>query len=42
LAKLDTAMMTGHRAKLHYHQKFVRAPWRGDTEYLVYKVELAR
>lgn len=41
LDKLDTAMARGHRAKLYYRQKFVKAPWRGETEYLVYKVELA-
>jgi hypothetical protein len=40
LARLDTAMMSGKRAKLHYREKFVKAPWRGDTKYQVYKVEL--
>ena len=33
LAKLDSAMMSGHRAKLHYREKFVAVP--------VYKVDLA-
>jgi len=41
LAQLDKAMMSGHRAKLHYREKFLAAPWRGDTKYQVYKVELA-
>jgi hypothetical protein len=41
LEKLDTAMARGHRAKIYYRQKFVKVPWRGETEYLVYKVELA-
>ena len=37
---LDKAMMNGHRAKLHYREKFVVLPWRGDTHYMVYKVEV--
>lgn len=41
LRMLDTAMMTGKRAKLHYREKFVAVPWRGDTKYQVYKVEVA-
>lgn len=40
LKKLDTAMMSGKRAKLHYREKFIAVPWRGDTKYIVYKVEL--
>ena len=40
IQKLDTAMMTGKRAKLHYREKFVKVPWRGDTKYMVYKVEV--
>ncbi len=38
---LDTAMMSGKRAKLHYREKFLGVPWRGDTKYQVYKVELS-
>ncbi len=41
LDKLDTAMARGHRAKLYYRQMYAKAPWRGETEYLIYKVELA-
>jgi hypothetical protein len=41
LDKLDTALARGHRAKLHYREMFTKVPWRGDTKYLVYKVELA-
>jgi hypothetical protein len=40
LAKLDTAMARGRRAKLHYREMFARIPWRGETKYMVYKVEL--
>lgn len=42
LAMLDSAMLSGKRAKLHYREKFVAVPWRGDTKYQVYKVELSR
>ncbi|MDB5106421.1 MAG: 6-phosphogluconate dehydrogenase [Fibrobacteres bacterium] len=38
---LGNAMMSGKRAKLHYREKFVTVPWRGDTKYQVYKVEMA-
>ncbi len=41
LDKLDTAMARGRRAKLHYREMFAKIPWRGDTKYMVYKVELA-
>lgn len=41
LAKLDTAMARGRRAKLHYREMFAQVPWRGDTKYMVYKVDLA-
>jgi len=41
LNKLDTAMARGHRAKIFYRQMFVKVPWRGDTEYMIDKVELA-
>ena len=41
LDKLDTAIAKGHRAKLHYREMFAKMPWRGDTKYLVYQVELA-
>ncbi len=41
LAKLDGAIMTGQRAKLHYKEMFAKVPWRGDTKYVVYKVETA-
>ena len=40
LRGLDSAMMSGKRAKLHYREKFVTMPWRGDTKYQVFKVEL--
>ncbi|HKP97177.1 MAG TPA: hypothetical protein VJ385_15615 [Fibrobacteria bacterium] len=41
LKALDSALMSGKRAKLHYREKFVTVPWRGETKYQVYKVELS-
>lgn len=41
LDQLEAAMMSGRRAKLHYREKFLAVPWRGDTKYIVYKVEVA-
>ncbi len=39
IEKLENAMLTGKRVKLHYKEKFMTLPWRGDTKYMVYKVD---
>ena len=39
IAGLDSAMLSGRRAKLHYKEIFANVPWRGDTKFMVYKVE---
>lgn len=39
LRALETVMLSGHRAKLHYQEKFMRLPWRGETSYWVTAVE---
>jgi hypothetical protein len=39
LRKLEEAMLNGHRAKLHYEEKYIKLPWRGETLYLVNGVE---
>lgn len=36
---LEAASLSGERVTLHYVEKFVTFPWRGDTKYLVVKVE---
>jgi hypothetical protein len=41
LHNLDVALMSGKRVKLHYREKFLTVPWRGDTKYQVYKVDLS-
>jgi hypothetical protein len=36
---LEEVALSGERVSLHYKEKFVTFPWRGDTKYLIYKVE---
>ena len=37
---LNNAILTNARVKLHYKEKFVKLPWRGDTKYIVDEVEV--
>ncbi len=39
-ADLERVILSGRRAKLHYEEKFVKLPWRGDTRYVVTSVEV--
>jgi hypothetical protein len=39
LRKLEEVMLNGYRAKLHYAEKYMKLPWRGETRYLVNEVE---
>lgn len=36
---LEESLLTGKRVKLHYVEKFVKMPWRGDTKYLITEVQ---
>jgi len=36
---LDEVQQTGERVQLHYQEKYVQLPWRGDTKYFVIKVD---
>ena len=36
---LEEVSLSGERVSLHYVEKFVTFPWRGDTKYLIIKVE---
>lgn len=38
--RIEQAMEKGVRAKLYYKEKYIKLPWRGDTKYFVYQVEL--
>ncbi|MCG8311084.1 MAG: hypothetical protein MI975_27100 [Cytophagales bacterium] len=40
IAKIDRAILEGHRVKLIYNEKYVRFFWLGDTRYFVYDVEV--
>ncbi|MCU0449775.1 MAG: hypothetical protein MUC97_08000 [Bernardetiaceae bacterium] len=40
LRKIDEAMRDNKRVTLHYEEKFVRFFWRGDTKYLITKVDV--
>ncbi|MGB1120447.1 MAG: hypothetical protein ACPG3Z_00515 [Saprospiraceae bacterium] len=37
---IDDANKADKRVELFYKEKYVTFPWRGDTKYLVYKVEI--
>lgn len=36
---LEEVSLSGERVSLHYEEKFISLPWRGDTKYLITKVE---
>lgn len=40
IEQLNHAILTNKRVKLHYQEKYVKLPWRGDNLYIVDKVEL--
>lgn len=40
VAKLaEHASKSGHKVTLYYHQKYIKISLRGDTDYIVYKIE---
>jgi len=40
LSQIDKSIEVGKRVKLHYKEKLISLPWRGDTKYLIYDVEI--
>jgi hypothetical protein len=40
LSNLESALLNGHRVKLHYHQKYWKLFWVGDSKYVVDAVEI--
>ena len=40
LDDINEAIDKGRRVKLHYKEKLMTLPWRGDTKYLIYKVDI--
>jgi len=39
LQQLQEVSLSGERVNLHFKKKYLRVPWRGDTRYLVERVE---
>ncbi len=39
LEQIEDATTRGYRVKVFYHEKYNQFSWRGDTKYMVYKVE---
>ncbi len=37
--KIEDAMVSGKRVKLHYQQKYLKFFWMGDTDYFITSVE---
>lgn len=42
IKEMEDAMLSGHRVKLQYKEKFVKLFWRGDTKYIVVDVEIVK
>ena len=40
LEDINSSIDQGKRVKLHYKEKLMTLPWRGDTKYLIYKVDI--
>jgi hypothetical protein len=38
--QMEKAMLNGHRVKLHYHQRYFKLFFIGDTEYIVQSMEV--
>jgi hypothetical protein len=39
LDQLEDAMDRSQRVKLHYNEKYIKLPWKGDTKYFVFEIE---
>jgi len=39
LRTLEAVSLSGERVNLHYVERYVRLPWRGETKYFVTRVE---
>ncbi len=39
LKELEAVSLSGERVNLHYVERYVRLPWRGETKYFVTRVE---
>ena len=39
LKQLQEVSLSGERVNLHFKRKYLKVPWRGDTKYMVERVE---
>lgn len=39
IKELETVSLSGERVELRYVEKYMKLPWRGDTKYLITKIE---
>jgi hypothetical protein len=39
IKQLEEASLSGERVSLHYVERYVKLPWRGDTKYFITRVE---
>ena len=37
--QMNEAMIKGDKVALHYHQKYFKLFWQGDTEYFIHKID---
>lgn len=40
--QMENAMLTGKRVKLHYHQRYFKLFFVGDTEYIIQSIEVLK
>ncbi len=39
IKELNDAALSGERVNLHYYERYIKVPWRGDTKYFATGVE---
>ncbi len=39
IKELDDAALSGQRVNLHYYERYIKVPWRGDTKYFATGIE---
>jgi len=39
IKELEEAALAGERVNLHYYERYIKVPWRGDTKVFVFGIE---
>jgi len=39
IKQLEDAALAGERVNLHYYERYIKVPWRGDTKVFVFGIE---